>query len=85
MFCYAAEGRTVVAGLVPGSPGERWGLESGDVIVRIDGSAIEGRTQLYQSIWAHSPGDVVELEVYRAGELLAIPVESIDVEEFFVS
>lgn len=83
MFCYAFADRTVVAGLVPGSPGEHWGLEAGDVIVRIDGEQVMGRSQLYESIWTHDPGEVVELDVFRNGELVTVPVESIDVEEFF--
>ena len=101
MFCYALPDRTVVAGLVPGGPGERSGLKVGDILVRIDGEQVTGRTQLYDCIWAHAPGEPVELHVYREsgrasrpdggrdsghrGELETIEIESTDAEDFFRS
>jgi len=85
MFCYAVEERTVVAGLVPGSPGEKWGLESGDVIVRIDGAQVAARADLYDRIWIHEPGDTVELDVYREGRLVNVAIESVDADTFFAS
>jgi len=85
MFCYAVDDRTVIAGLVPGSPGEKWGLESGDVIVRIDGEHVTARSELYERIWTHGPGDVVDLDVYRDGRIVNVPVQSVDVETFFAS
>jgi S1-C subfamily serine protease len=85
MFCYAVADRTIVAGVVPGSPGEHSGLEVGDVIVRIDGHRVIERSKLYERIWTHGPGDVVELDIYRDGKLLTFPIHSVDVEAFFAS
>lgn len=83
MFCYSLPGRTVVAGVIPGAPSETWGLEVGDVIVRVDGERVGGRADLYERIWTHDPGDVVDVDVFRDGGVVAVSVESTDVEEFF--
>jgi serine protease Do len=83
MFCYSFPGRTVVAGLIPGAPGERCGLEVGDVIARVDGSAVHARAELYARIWARSPGDVLKVDVLRDGKAIGVTVRTVDVEEFF--
>jgi S1-C subfamily serine protease len=75
--------RTVVAGLLPGSPGERSGLAAGDEIVAVDGVRVTERAEIYERIWSHPPGEVVELGVNRDGELLKLPVLGVDVDEFF--
>jgi S1-C subfamily serine protease len=83
MFCYSFPGRTVVAGLIPGAPGEKCGLEVGDVIARVDGTAVHARAELYARIWSRSPGDVVKVDVLRDGAPVGVAVRSVDVEEFF--
>ena len=83
MFCYALPDRTVVAGLVPGAPGERSGLVVGDVIVRIGEEQVTGRLQLYEAIWRHSPGETIALKVFRGGQLAEVTIKSGDAEEFF--
>ncbi|HXC52089.1 MAG TPA: S1C family serine protease [Candidatus Limnocylindrales bacterium] len=83
MFCYALPDRTVVAGLIPGAPGERSGLAVGDILVRIDEEPITGRLQLYEAIWRRKPGDVIDLKVLREGHIESVVVTSGDAEEFF--
>ncbi len=83
MFCHAFVDRTVIAGLMPGSPGDVSGLAAGDVIVSVDGIRITDRAELYDRIWRHRPGEIVELDVVRDGELLKLPVRGVDVDEFF--
>jgi S1-C subfamily serine protease len=83
MFCYALPDRTVVAGLIPGAPGEQSGLAVGDVLVRIGEEPVTGRLQLYEAIWRRKPGDVIDLKVLREGHLEDVVVTSGDAEEFF--
>ena len=85
MFCYEFAEKTVVAGVIPHSPGALAGLTPGDVIVRVDGREADSRAQLYETIWSHDPGQTVELDVYREGRLLSVGVESTDVDDFFAS
>jgi S1-C subfamily serine protease len=83
MFCYALPDRTVVAGLIPGAPGERCGLVVGDILVRVGDEAVTGRLQLYEAIWRRRPGDDIDLKVLRDGHVESVTVTSGDAEEFF--
>ncbi len=83
LFCQALPERTVIAGVIPGSPGERFGLEPGDIILRVDRTRITARPELYEKLWIHKPGEVVELDVYRRGEREIVRIKTGDAEEFF--
>jgi putative serine protease PepD len=50
------------------SPAAAAGLRAGDVVVAIDGQAIENFSELAARIRAHKPGDKVELRVVRDGD-----------------
>jgi S1-C subfamily serine protease len=83
LFCQAFPDRTVVAGVIPGSPGDRFGLQPGDILVSVDRAEVTARPQLYERIWAHTPGEVVEVEVFREGSRETLQIETGDAEEFF--
>ncbi len=83
MFCHSFPDGTVVAGLIPGGPGETHGLHVGDVLVDIDGEPVVSRSQLYQELWSRKPGDDVKLSVSRDGALETVTVVGGDVEDFF--
>ncbi len=83
IFCYAMKDHVVVAGLLPGGPGERAGLKQGDVILAIDGQDIADRRQLYRHLWTHRPGEQVVLKVFRGQQPRLITIASGDAEEFF--
>jgi S1-C subfamily serine protease len=51
----------VVAGVTPGSPSEQSGLAAGDVIVSLDGAAVDSPTTLTSLLTGHHPGDVVRV------------------------
>jgi S1-C subfamily serine protease len=51
----------VVAGVTPGSPGEQSGLAAGDVIVSLDGAAVDSPTTLTSLLNGHHPGDLVNV------------------------
>jgi serine protease Do len=51
-----------------GSPAAKAGLEAGDVILKIDGRAIDGSADLSRTIRALKPGSKVNLNVWRAGK-----------------
>lgn len=83
IFCYAYPERIIVGGLIPGGPGERAGLRVGDVLVKIDEHAIASRSQLYQALWEHRPGEVIKLAVVRDGRPQTFEIQGGDAEEFF--
>ena len=57
----------VVQEVTPNSPAARAGLQPGDVVVSIDGKAVQDRSELVAAIRGHKPGDKVTLVVVRGG------------------
>ena len=55
----------LVSDVVSGSPAEQGGIKSGDVIVRLDGKAIENSTLLRHRVAEMPVGQSVEVEVLR--------------------
>jgi S1-C subfamily serine protease len=63
----AASG-AVVAEVVPGSAADDAGLRRLDVIVEIDGRAVQGAVNIGSTIRSKKPGDTVVIEYYRGDE-----------------
>ena len=63
-----------IAKVEPGSPAAEAGLEVGDVIVSVDGSAIKAQGDLAVTIGTHEPGDQVRVEVRRDGSSTTVEV-----------
>ncbi|HYL24772.1 MAG TPA: Do family serine endopeptidase, partial [Burkholderiales bacterium] len=51
----------------PGSPADKAGLAPGDIVLKIDGKALDNWTDLPQRIGATPPGRTVRLEIWRRG------------------
>ena len=51
----------LVAGVTPGSPSEQSGLAAGDVIMSLDGAAVDSPTTLTTLLTSHHPGDLVRV------------------------
>ncbi len=74
LYDLPAENGAVVADLAPDGPAVDAGLQQGDIIVSIDGTEITSMADLAGRIQQHSPGDEVELELYRQDEVLTLTV-----------
>lgn len=61
-----------VRSITPGSGAEASGLQAGDRILSIDGAPVTLFEELAGLVAARVPGDVVELEVVRGDEVLAL-------------
>jgi serine protease DegS len=83
VFAHALEEGVVVAGVVPDGPGDRSGLQEGDVIVSLNSQQVESRRDLYVNLWRHEPGERLTLEVMRANTLRLVAVTGGDRAEFF--
>jgi len=83
IFSYAMKEHVVIAGLLPGGPGEQAGLKAGDVILAVDGDEVRDRRTFYELLWRRRPGDEVTLRVFRGRQEQTVRVASGDVEEFF--
>ena len=58
----------LVGDVTPGSPADKAGLKSGDVITQVNGQPIEGASQLKLRVAESAPGSKVQLGVNRNGE-----------------
>jgi S1-C subfamily serine protease len=61
-------------GVFPGSPADRAGLKDGDIIVAVDGEAVDADHDLATRIMPHVPGDTVDLTVMRGSQTMQTKV-----------
>lgn len=83
VFAHALEDGVVVAGIVPDGPGDRGGLQEGDLIVSLNAVGVESRRDLYLRLWRHEPGERLTLEVMRDNRLRRLEVTGGDRADFF--
>src|SRR5439155_25825031 len=73
----------VVAGVVPDGPGDRGGLQEGDLIVSLNSEEVASRRDLYTRLWRHEPGERLILEVMRENKVRRVEVLGGDRAYFF--
>ena len=61
VLSYTLREHVVIAGVMPGSPGEKAGLKQGDVVLAADEREIHDRRTLYETINSHHAGEIVKL------------------------
>lgn len=61
-----------------GTPAADGGVEDGDVVIAVDGAAIDGAAGLIAAIRDHEPGDAVTITVRRGDEDIDMNVELTD-------
>jgi S1-C subfamily serine protease len=57
----------VVAGVIPGSPAERAGIQQGDIVVRFEDRPIRSFQDIVRAVRDREPGDRAVVEVMRDG------------------
>jgi serine protease Do len=65
-----------VTDLASGGPSDKAGVKVGDIIVRLDGQTIKDNTDLTRHVALAHPGEVLHLQVLRAGRLMEVDVRS---------
>ncbi len=71
----------VIVEVQRGSGAEKAGLRGtdvgslGDVIVQVDGRKVADMDDLMQAVDAHQAGDVVDVKIFRSGQLETVKVE----------
>ena len=58
----------VIAGIIPGSPADKAGLQRGDVVIAVNGQAVDSSSRLRNRIALMRVGDQVSLDILRDGE-----------------
>ncbi|MBV8068436.1 MAG: Do family serine endopeptidase [Acidobacteriaceae bacterium] len=64
----------LVGNITPGSPGDKGGLKTGDVITAIDGKPVHNADDLTMNVISHEPGTTVKLDVIRNGQPTTVNV-----------
>lgn len=64
----------IVTEVTEGSPADDEGIDTGDIVVEIDGKAIDGSGGVIGAIRDHQPGEEVEVVVERDGERTSFTV-----------
>tara|TARA_B100001057_G_scaffold382422_1_gene388473 strand:- start:604 stop:1812 length:1209 start_codon:yes stop_codon:yes gene_type:complete len=57
-----------------GTPAEHFGIQSGDIITKVDGIAVSVMPEVIEVLWTKMPGEELEVEIYREGEILTITI-----------
>ena len=83
VFAHALEEGVVIAGLVPGGPGDKGGLREGDLVVSIDAQEVSTRRELYMKLWSHEPGERLTVEIMRDNAVKRLEIAGGDRAEFF--
>ncbi|MBC7996265.1 MAG: Do family serine endopeptidase [Rhizobacter sp.] len=56
--------------VVPGAPAEKAGIQPGDVVLSVNGKAVDGAVDLRRTLGALKPGSSVSLQISRRGKLM---------------
>ena len=57
-----------------GTPAEHFGIQTGDIITKVDGIAVSVMPEVIEVLWTKMPGDELELEIYRDEEIITITI-----------
>jgi serine protease Do len=56
--------------IVPGAPADKAGIQPGDVVLSVNGKAVDGAVDLRRTLGALKPGSAVNLQISRRGKLM---------------
>lgn len=83
MYTQETEGSLAVAGLAPGGPAERAGVQPGDLVLGVAGTRTRGLAEFFRLVWRQGAAGVeVPLSLARAGDVLRVNVKSADRNDF---
>ncbi|HJU28145.1 MAG TPA: S1C family serine protease [Candidatus Binataceae bacterium] len=82
LYSYTLREHVVIAGVMPGGPGDKAGLRQGDLVLSADGREIHERKMLYEIINSHRPGERVQLRILRNNQVHNIDIPAIIVDDY---
>lgn len=83
LYATEAGAKLVIAGLAPGAPAERAGVQVGDIVAEVGGAKPASLAELFRRIWATgSAGAEVRLKVVRDGRYIDLRIVSADRNDF---
>ena len=83
LYATEAGANLVVAGLAPGGPAERAGMQVGDMLLEVAGQKPSSLADLWRKIWAVGPvGTIVRLKTVRKDVMRDVAMQSADRNDF---
>jgi len=73
-FGYDATDGVLIGDVMPDSPAQQAGLQSGDIVTSFDGQPVTSANQLRNLVAQAKPGEEVQASVFRDGEELSVTV-----------
>jgi serine protease Do len=70
----------VLADVTPDGPGEKAGLQVGDIVLSLNGRTIVNARQLDVNLYRYTVGQKIQLQVLRGGQKLTYPVSVVERE-----
>ena len=67
-FYYHLPSGLYITQIDPGSPAQETGLETGDILLTVDNTRIYGLADFETALYAYSPGDTLNITIYRNGQ-----------------
>jgi S1-C subfamily serine protease len=83
VLSYTLREHVVIAGVMPGGPGEKAGLQQGDLVISIDDTDVNDRRVLYEALGNHRPGENVNLKVLRNNRVYQLDIPATRAEDYF--
>ncbi len=65
----------LVTEVQPRGPADRAGIKAGDRLVRLAGTPIKTQEQMRQALARHKPGETIEIQIERGGQVTGISAE----------
>jgi len=80
-----SHGRVFINQVTMGGPAEKAGLQSGDLILTVKGTAVNGLADFYRKVWAlGNAGVEVPLSILRETRILELTIRSTDRYQFLL-
>ena len=83
VLSYTMREHVVIAGVMPGGPGEKAGLQQGDLVLAVNGVDVNDRRVMYDSLRNHQPGENISLKLLRNNRIYTVEIPSIRAEDYF--
>jgi S1-C subfamily serine protease len=78
-----AHGHVFITRITAGGPAEEAGLQPGDLILKVNGNAVQGLADFYRKVWAlGNAGVEVMLSILKGTEIRSLSVRSGDRQQF---
>ena len=80
----STQGHLFVTRVSPGSPADRAGLHTGDIVLGVGAEPVKTHEELYRKMWSLGPAGIdVPLRVLQGADVRDVKVHSIDRFEYF--